>query len=110
MFSCFSAFAMKNNLSNVYIAVILGVSNLSLQLNAMLNAELTPDDITCLEDFAFLRLKMVRDLGYREDDLPAYRLIGVEEIGTHGKPTLRKTHGFYCYLRRNANPCVVQSC
>eukprot|EP00981_Chlorochromonas_danica_P005830 scaffold1193_cov159-Ochromonas_danica.AAC.8 len=50
----------------------------------MLNAELSPEDSTCLDDFSYLRTKMARDLGHRDDDrLPPYRSVQAEDVGTH---------------------------
>jgi hypothetical protein len=53
----------------------------------MLNAELSGEDKTCLDDFHHIRSKLFRDFGWsssaREEDLPQYRSVQVEEIGTH---------------------------
>jgi hypothetical protein len=53
----------------------------------MLNAELTGEDRTCLDDFHRIRSRLLKDFGWntsiREEDLPQYRSQQVEEIGTH---------------------------
>ena len=50
----------------------------------MLNAELTPEDRACLDEFNTLRAQMYREMGGRdEDSLPRYRSSTGEEVGTH---------------------------
>ena len=52
----------------------------------MLNAELSPSDKECLEEFVRMRLFLTADLGYssrEEDALIHYQSDEVEELSTH---------------------------
>lgn len=49
----------------------------------MLNAELGAEDVSCLDDFTYLRQKLARDLNLRDSDLTPYISPQNEDIGTH---------------------------
>lgn len=49
----------------------------------MLNAELTPADRDCLDDFVALRKEMVKEMSGCEDSLPRYEEDDAEEMSTH---------------------------
>lgn len=53
----------------------------------MLNAELTPEDITCLDEFDNMRSSLMREMGRqsesKNDELQAYRSNDAEDVGTH---------------------------
>ena len=53
----------------------------------MLNAELSSEDRACLDEYHHIRGVLLRDFGWsastREEDLPQYRSVQIEEVGTH---------------------------
>lgn len=53
----------------------------------MLNAEISNDDRTCLDDFLHLRQSLMSETGTgsygKEDDPPHYRGVPGEDVGTH---------------------------
>lgn len=53
----------------------------------MLNAEMSNDDRSCLDDFLNLRHSLISETGAngfgKEDDPPHYRGVPGEDVGTH---------------------------
>lgn len=56
-----------------------------MQLNCILNMEITPEDKMCLDEFSSLRSKWMYDiqLAVNEDDIPHYQTHQIEELDTH---------------------------
>jgi calcium-dependent protein kinase len=74
-----------------YVRSSITCVNLGFRLNAMLNAELSPEDRACLDDFLVLRRGLISEVGSsgggfdhgKEDEPPHYRNAGQEDVGTH---------------------------
>jgi hypothetical protein len=49
----------------------------------MLNAELSSEDVTCLDDFSYMRATLMRDLRNDDNTAVPYRFAHTEDIGTH---------------------------
>lgn len=66
-----------------YARIAVSCISLGFKLNGLLNSELSPEDVVCLDDFVFLRAKLASPLGQKEEDLIGYRSTNMEDVGTH---------------------------